>query len=272
MIPVCLACVVLTVLLALPPAPTRHLGKRLAETTTAAARRPGRYLGRMLLGLGAVVAALWSAGASSGSAGVVVACAALVGIATVVRLLGQHRRSRAVIEARVAVAHACAVLAAHVRVGRVPAEALASAAQDCPVMVEAHSINAVGGDVTTAWRLQACRPGYAGLRDLARAWQVSAETGAPLATALDQVSDALTADQALRTVVAGELAAPRATGKIMAALPFCGLSLGYLIGGDPLSFLLAGPPGWVCLIGGVALAAAGVLWIDLLAQRATEQG
>jgi len=272
MIAICLACVVLSAVLAVPPAPDRRLAERLAETPPAPAGRTGRHLRSRLLGLAAVIAALWAAGASSGSAGLAVVCAALVVMGTVLRLLQQHRRSKAAIQARVAVAHACAALAAHVRVGRVPAEALASAADDCPVLVEAHSINIVGGDVTAAWRVLARRPGHDGLRDLARAWQVSAETGAPLATALDQVSDTLTADQVLRTVVAGELAAPRATGKIMAALPFCGLGLGYLIGGDPLSFLLAGPPGWMCLIGGVVLAAAGVLWIDLLAQQAMEQG
>jgi tight adherence protein B len=113
-------------------------------------------------------------------------------------------------------------------------------------------------------------PGHGGLADLARAWRVSADTGSPLAHSLEQVSDALTADLALRTVVAGELSAPRATGKIMAVLPFFGLGMGYLLGGDPVAYLLSSPWGWGCLVVGVGLASAGVLWIDRLAHVATE--
>jgi tight adherence protein B len=163
------------------------------------------------------------------------------------------------------------VLASQVRVGRVPAEALRTAAEDCPVLATASIIQDLGGDAPAAWRHRSRQPGHAGLADLARAWQVSTRTGAPLAQSLEQVAEALSADQALRMVVAGELAATRATGKIMAALPFCGLGMGYLIGGDPLRFLLDSPYGWACLVLGVSLAVAGVLWIDWLARRAAEQ-
>ena len=58
----------------------------------------------------------------------------------------------------------------------------------------------------------------------------------------------------------------------MAALPLCGVGLGYLVGGDPLQFLLANPYGWGCLVLGVTLACSGVLWIDRLARRAEVQG
>ncbi|HEX8510882.1 MAG TPA: type II secretion system protein, partial [Propionibacteriaceae bacterium] len=85
-------------------------------------------------------------------------------------------------------------------------------------------------------------------------------------------SEALSADVAARAVIAGELAAPRATGKIMAVLPLCGLGMGYLLGGDPGGYLLSSPWGWGCLVGGVTLAAAGVLWIDKLARLDDEQG
>jgi len=86
------------------------------------------------------------------------------------------------------------------------------------------------------------------------------------------VADGLAADQSLRAVVAGELSAPRATGKVMAVLPGCGVGLGYLLGGDPIDWLLAGPLGWGCLLGGVVLACLGVLWIEALAQRAEGRG
>ena len=89
-----------------------------------------------------------------------------------------------------------------------------------------------------------------------------------MSATLEQVAASLSADQALRAVVASELAAPRASGKVMAALPACGVGLGYLIGGDPLQWLLEAPLGWGCLVGGVALACAGVLWIEAIARRA----
>ena len=111
-----------------------------------------------------------------------------------------------------------------------------------------------------------------GLLDLARAWQVSVETGAPMSSMLDQVASSLSADQSLIGVANSELAAARATSKVMAALPMCGIGLGYLLGGDPAHWLLAGAAGWACLLSGVLLACAGVLWIEALARRAAPEG
>ena len=71
-------------------------------------------------------------------------------------------------------------------------------------------------------------------------------------------------------MVAGELSAPLATGKVMAVLPGCGVALGYLLGGEPLDWLVGGPPGWACLLAGAVLACLGVLWIEALARRAAD--
>ena len=106
---------------------------------------------------------------------------------------------------------------------------------------------------------------------MARAWQVSVETGAPMSSTLDQVAASLSADQELIRVVNSELAAARATSKVMAALPLCGIGIGYLLGGDPARWLLAGPAGWACLLSGLVLACAGVLWIEALARRASAE-
>jgi tight adherence protein B len=208
----------------------------------------------------------------AGASAAVVETAVLILAATSLSMSLQFFRTRKASRARVEVAHACSTLASQIRVGRVPAEALDGAAADCPVLGDASRAQALGGDVTTVWRSSSTAPGHGGLLDLARAWQVSKETGAPLAQSLEQVSDALNADQSLRTVVAGELAAPRATGKIMAALPLVGMGMGYLLGGNPIHFLLSSPYGWGCLVLGVALAAAGVLWIDRLARQAEDHG
>ena len=88
-----------------------------------------------------------------------------------------------------------------------------------------------------------------------------------MAELLDQVAHALRSGQSVERTVAAELAGPRATGRVMAALPLCGIGLGYLLGGDPLGFLVGGPFGWACLVLGASLAAGGVLWIEWLARQ-----
>jgi tight adherence protein B len=204
--------------------------------------------------------------------GAVLASAALLVTVTAARLVVQYRRRRSALRARAGVAQACTVLASYLRVGQVPSAALAIAAADCEVLREGHRAHAVGGDVVAVWRQQAQPAGHKGLLELARAWQVSVETGAPMSSTLDQVAASLSADQSLMGVVNSELAAARATSKVMAALPPCGIGIGYLLGGDPARWLLAGPAGWACLVSGVLLACLGVLWIEALARRASPDG
>jgi tight adherence protein B len=201
--------------------------------------------------------------------GAVLACASFVAGATVARLITHHRRRRSALRARADVAQACTVLASYLRVGQVPSAALAIAAADCQVLRKGHQAATLGGDVVEVWRQQSRRAGHSGLLELARAWQVSMETGAPMSATLDQVAASLAADQALTRVIDSELATARATSKVMAALPACGVGIGYLLGGDPGRWLLAGPSGWACLLVGVLLACAGVLWIEGLARQAS---
>jgi tight adherence protein B len=189
---------------------------------------------------------------------------------TVAGLLRHQLQARRVRTRSVEVAQACAALAAQLRIGQVAGVALATAARDHPVLREARDAQELGGEVVRVWRSQARRAGCAGLLDLARAWQVSGRTGAPMSATLEQVAVALAAEQDLRAVVAGELSAPRATGRVMAVLPGCGLGLGYLLGGEPIAWLVGGPIGWGCLLAGVVLACVGVLWIEALARRAAD--
>ena len=243
------------------------LAARLATAEHDPALRRRRFRWWMVVppaGIGCIVTAALLAG----PAGAAVALAMSIAAVTGLRLAYRQRRRGAALATRRSVTEACAALASQLRIGRVPSEALTVAAQDCPVLNRARSSFELGGDVVSVWLAQLTDPGCGGLGDLARAWRVSAETGAPMAAALEQVAVSLADDQALVSVVAGELAGPRATGKIMAVLPLCGLALGYALGGDPIGFLLQGPLGWACLVCGVALAAAGVLWVEALAQQA----
>jgi tight adherence protein B len=207
-----------------------------------------------------------------GSRGAVFTAAGAILAGTAVRLAGLRARRVGAARAREAVAEACALLSANLRVGMVPARALGRAAEDCAVLHEAQRTLVLGGDVTAVWRRQAEADGLGGLRDLARAWQVGTRGGASLTGTLEQVAAGLSADVALRAVVGSELAASRATGKVMAVLPVLGVGMGYLLGGDPLQWLSGALPGWICLVAGVALACAGVLWIEALARGAAAQG
>lgn len=268
---ICLACAVTAVLFGVGAPRARGLASRLAVQPPAR-WRPGPSGVAVLLALVLAGLVLLAVGALAGPRGVVLALAALIVSGVSGWLVRQRRASRAAWQAHVEVAHACEVLSAHLRVGQVPTEALAVAAQDCAVLERASAVHGVGGDVTAVWRVQARQPGRGGLLELARAWQVSAQTGAPLAGTLAQVAAALSAEESLRTVVSGELASPRATSKVMAALPACGIGIGYLLGGSPIQWLLAGPAGWLCVVGGVVLAGIGVIWIELLARQASTAG
>ena len=269
----CLVFVGLAVMLGTGAAPAQRIRTRLAEVGSEPIRPAtgGRRGWLSCVTLGALLLGVGLAHRLGGAPAVAVSVAVAIVAASSARIALQERSARRAARAQVEVAHACSMLASQVRVGRVPAEALTSAAQDSPVLAEAKRTLELGGEVTEVWWAQSTRRGHGGLRDLAMAWRVSAQTGAPLADGLDQVSEALSADVALRAVIAGELSAPRATGKVMAVLPFCGLGMGYLLGGDPLHFLWSSSYGWACLVVGVALAAAGVLWIDRLSRLATEQ-
>lgn len=257
---------VAAVLLALPPRPGRRL-PRDGPSPPVAPRSPLRAAGGVLPAL-ALVALPGVGLLLVGPRVAVLTAVAAVVVGTVLRLLGLRARRVAAARSQVEVAEACALLSADLRVGMVPTQALASAADTCPVLREAQRTLALGGDVTVVWHRQAQQEGLGGLHDLARAWRVGTRSGASLTATLEQVASALTADESLRAVVGSELAAPRATGKLMAALPALGVGMGYLLGGDPLGWLVQGLAGWTCLVLGTALACAGVLWIEHLARRA----
>lgn len=76
--------------------------------------------------------------------------------------------------------------------------------------------------------------------------------------------DAIAADVADRVDAAGlrtaQVAGPRFSGYVLAALPLFGLLLGSGMGADPLGVLFGPPPGAALLPVGVALACAGLLW------------
>src|SRR4051794_30162711 len=142
-----------------------------------------------------------------GTRGAVVGGAVMISATTVLRVATLHARDRRARRAQTDVARACGVLASYVRVGQVATDALVLVARECPVLAEAAAVQQIGGNVPDALRSRSGQPGHAGLADLARAWQVSSSTGAPVAPALEEVASGLASDESLRSVVSAELSA-----------------------------------------------------------------
>lgn len=204
----------------------------------------------------------------AGPGGVAIGVAGAMLCGTWAYLVLRRLRRRRAAKQRAAIVHAGELMAGLLRVGRVPSAALTEAAQDAPVLRVAAAEHAAGGEAAAALRRCADDPGCSGLVDLADAWEISTRTGASLVDAVDAAARRLAAEGEVARVVDAELAAARLSGRMMALLPFVGLLLGFVLGGDPVAFLSGAPLGWLCLNVGVALACAGVLWIEAVAVAA----
>ncbi|HMR13211.1 MAG TPA: hypothetical protein PKE42_05690 [Arachnia sp.] len=228
---------------------------------------PGRARGgrRWLVALGTGIAfALVGGGWGIRALGWTVTFA--VAGATVARLVRAHRAAAR--ERRVAAecAEAATLLASLLRSGQIPTEALSAAAEDCAVLATAAAAARLGGDVAAELVSAASRPGCAGLGRIGAAWQVCQRSGARVAPVLSLVAEALRRERQVGAMVEAELAAARMSGRIMAALPFAAVGLGFAAGVNPVDFLLGQPLGGFLVLVGTVLTAVGVLWIDRLAR------
>ena len=194
--------------------------------------------------------------------------------ATVGRLFGRVRAAGARERLRAAAtAEMCEGLAAELRAGRSPSEALlraievtptALAEEMRPTRTAAHS----GGDVAASLWDAGGRPGAIGLRRLGVCFRVGAGAGGAFAPAVERLAGALRDEEAARQEVSAQLAGARATARLLAALPFLGTFLGFGLGVDPFGFWFGSLAGFGCLGAGVVLDALGVLWMRRLARAA----
>jgi tight adherence protein B len=196
--------------------------------------------------------------------------ATLVGVAVVgcLRVRSTIASRTQVARRRTRLVETCDQLAAELSAGQSPPRALQHAADAWPELSPVAAAAQLGGDVPAAWRMVAELPGADSLRAVAAAWQVAERSGASLAIVLERMSEGLRADDAVRREVDAALGPPRATARMLAALPAFGLLLGVGMGGDPVGFLLSTPLGAACLAVGVAFAITGVWWVDRLARDA----
>ncbi|PZG37386.1 pilus assembly protein TadB [Spongiactinospora gelatinilytica] len=167
----------------------------------------------------------------------------------------------------------CHGLGAELAAGRNPAEALSRVVAwvRFPEPSAAQALDTAarnGGDVPAILRAVAPEEGGEGLRRLAACWQLSSRVGAGLSALIDRVETGLRAAQAHRQDTAAQLAGPRATACLLAALPLLGLLLATGMGMNPIGFLFGGPMGFGCLLVGLSLNACGLWWTNHLVARA----
>lgn len=223
------------------PSPTTA---RLRLVRTAAADRksprwrpPAVGTGMLLPAVcGASGLAVWSRFGFGVALPVLPAAAGGIAAATAALVLSRAAADRRRQRAAATVVQSVGALAADLRAGQPPAEALAVLAAD-PRSAPAARHRAVSA-----------------------VWTVSGSSGAPAATVLDRVEQDLRARQNQRREVTAQLAGARSTAALLAGLPVLGIALGAGMGADPLRVLLGQPRGQVALLIGVGLEALGVLW------------
>jgi len=197
-----------------------------------------------------------------------VSAVAMIGCTAAWVITARRAQKRALRSTRV-VLRAAQVVESLLALGHLPGQAVMMAAEECPLLEPVASAVRLGGDPWEVMRHLSRRPGQAGLAEVERAWRVSSVSGASMHESLERVRQNLEEAADTATVVAGELAASRATGQILALLPCIGLGLAFVIGSDPLGFLTGGLLGRGCLLAGVGLACVGVMWSEILARRAS---
>lgn len=206
------------------------------------------------------------------TAGPVAAALAVGGVLLLRRALAARARADRRRDERTRALTALALLAAELRSGRTQADALAAASQVASgpfgaALIAAAAAARLGGDVPAAVVADGSAVPEV-LRALAACWQVCSAAGSGLAAGLERLEEGLRAAETQRRSVDAELAGPRATAGLLAVLPLGGIGLAAALGARPVHVLLHTPLGLACLLGGLLLDGAGVLWTRRLVTRA----
>lgn len=183
-------------------------------------------------------------------------------------LVERRRRNDAAQRRREQVVDSVEAMLGELGAGQPPGRALERGARLWPELAPASAAHRLGADVAAQLREVARLPGARALDQVAAAWELCAGSGASLADALEQVVVTVRADHEVLLAVAGELAAARATVRLVAVLPLVVLGMGGGIGVDPWAFLLGSTVGQLCLWAGVTLAVGGVMWLERIADQA----
>ena len=261
------ACLLLAVALVAWPVAGHHgrrarrVGRRSSGTWALTA---GRVVG-VTAGACGLVAATAAAGPSGLLAAAMVLATAVV---LVGRMLAQRRRRRALPE----ILRGLRSLNRELRSGTDPPAAAQGAAAACSGagarVLDCLVLLMLTGDAgPSAVGRPSDDPSDRVLSFLRSGWQLSRRHGVAFGRVVtgiaDELSDQLASDQAR----SAQLAGPRMSGYVMAALPLMGVLLGAGMGVNPVAVLLGSPLGNLLLVVGVALMCGGLLWSDRIVGR-----
>lgn len=207
-----------------------------------------------------VIALLTVAGA--GVASVPTGVAAGTAATTGAVLIHGWRRESAARRDWTSLAVGLRMLARELRSGTPPAAAAAAVAGTL-----SGTAAAVFDDLAAAARLGADRalpgrdgPAGAVARQLRTGLGLALMQGIPWAVLVEATATDVDDRGRAVTLRASQVAGPRFSGYVLAALPLFGLLLGSGMGARPLAVLFGPAPGSLLLPAGVALACAGLLW------------
>ncbi len=169
------------------------------------------------------------------------------------------------------------MVAAQVRAGAEPTTAWAAAVELCDAPLSTTDPVAALRSLTVGqpWPSGPQRGARASTADAAAAaaaWDLAQTTGAPLAGLLDSVARTVRAERDDQAALEAALAGPRATARLLLALPVAGVGLGELVGAHPVGVLLTTAPGRACAVGGVVLLIAGRWWMRALVNAVERAG
>ena len=108
------------------------------------------------------------------------------------------------------------------------------------------------------------------LAGLSALWRVAAESGAPLSPALRAVASSLRSAAESTRVANTAFAGPRATARLVVAMPAVAVVFGALLGYNTVGVLLGTPIGWACVTVGVTLMLVARWWSRRLVAKASE--
>lgn len=151
-------------------------------------------------------------------------------------------------------------MAGELRAGSDPDRALLKCADQHAVAPHAVRAARLGADVAPALLLDASS-GRSLLVAVAGVWDLAVTSGTGFAETLERMATSHRRSLDVRRTLSVELAAPRATARMMSLLPLLGVLLGTVLGVDPVGWLTGTPLGLAVLFVGVALNVAGFLWI-----------
>jgi tight adherence protein B len=254
-------CAAVSVLFALPAV---RLSRPVARSSATVPRRiPGAA---QLLSVAGALAVVLLTHPVQGALLACIAAGAVVGGA---RLAASARATRQADANRVVVVDYCEALLGELHAGQPVHRALQRCVAVWPRSEAVAVAASMGADVPTAMRrLAGDVAGAEPLHRLAAAWVVCSGTGAGLAAAVERVLETARDQLALDRLVQAELASARATARLVALLPVVVLVGAQGIGARPWQFLFSTAAGTVCLAVGLALAFAGLTWIDRIAAAA----